>query len=270
MPVPEDVLAYYGLGLEAGRLAQGEGALEFERTKELVQRFLGQRSRIADVGGAFGHYAEWLVEAGHRVDLVDPTPEHIEAARERAGEPPRFAVHRADARELPFEDGEFDAVLLFGPLYHLPERVDRLAALREAARICCPRGLIFAVAISRFAPLLGVVAKGAIVDERIFENVQSELRTGRRVDPERRVSPFPDAYFHLPEELAEEVRAAGLEVEDVYAVEGLGRFLPDLEAHWRDEAMRERILAIARTSETDAHVIACSAHLMAVARTPDA
>src|SRR2546426_4446183 len=107
MTAPDDVLAYYGLGLEAERLKTGEGALELERTKELVQRFLAPGSRVADVGGAFGDYAEWLVAEGHRVELVDPTPEHVEAARTRAGAPPRFGVHLAETRGLPLEDGAY-------------------------------------------------------------------------------------------------------------------------------------------------------------------
>jgi len=45
-------------------------------------------------------------------------------------------------------------VLLFGPLYHLTERADRLRALAEAGRVARPGGPIFVATISRFASLL--------------------------------------------------------------------------------------------------------------------
>ena len=40
-----------------------------------------------------------------------------------------------DARALPLPDESADAVILLGPLYHLPDRTDRLQALAEAGRV---------------------------------------------------------------------------------------------------------------------------------------
>jgi SAM-dependent methyltransferase len=112
----EALVASYSTGLETERLATGVGALEFERTKEIISRYLRPEAAVADVGGATGHYSEWLVGCGHVVDLVEPVPLHVEQARERAGQPPRFRVHLADARSLPFADESMDAVLMLGPL----------------------------------------------------------------------------------------------------------------------------------------------------------
>ncbi len=59
-----------------------------------------------------------------------------------------------DARALDLPDASVDAVLLLGPIYHLPTPADRVAALVEAGRVVRPGGPIFAVAISRWAPRL--------------------------------------------------------------------------------------------------------------------
>jgi len=265
LPTPEDVLFYYGASDEADRLARGVGALEFERTKEIISRFLEPQASVADIGGAVGRYAEWLAQAGHRVELIEPVPLHLELARERAGDPPRFGVHRADARALPFNDQSFDAVLLLGPLYHLGDEHDRAQALREATRVCRRGGLIFAAAISRFAGLLDNLRAGRIRDDQRFANIQAETLTGRRVSAERRMSPFPDAYFHLPSELESELAAAELDVHGVYGVEGLGWLLDDLDAVWEDDDARERILSAARGVESERHVVGLSAHLLGVA-----
>ena len=59
----DDLLAYYALGAEPSRLDTGVGSLEYERTKEIVTRFLLPGSDVADVGGADGRYAAWLAAA---------------------------------------------------------------------------------------------------------------------------------------------------------------------------------------------------------------
>ena len=266
---PEDVLAYYAVGLEDARLSRGSGALERERTQELLARALPPPpAEVADVGGATGVYADFLATAGYCVELVDPVPLHLELARERAGDPERFGVWDADARALPFDDRTFDAVLLLGPLYHLGERSDRLRALAEAVRVARPGAVVAAAAITRYTPLLDTLRRGRAADERVFANVESETETGRRVDPDRRTSPFPDAYFHLPHELEDELRTSGLDVEGVFGIEGPGWLHPGLEEAWGDPVVRERLLWAARLCERDAALLTLSVHLLGVGVKP--
>src|SRR6186713_2494164 len=125
----DDIAAFYAQGLERDRLAAGQGALELARTRLVLERCLpAPPAVIADVGGGPGRYAIWLADRGYDVHLVDPIPLHIEQARtdaERAGVVLASAAV-GDARLLRLPDASVDAVLLFGPLYHLPERADRL------------------------------------------------------------------------------------------------------------------------------------------------
>lgn len=64
---------------------------------------------------------------------------------------PLETVTLDDARALPFAHDSADAVLLFGPLYHLVKRWDRLAVPREARRTLRPGGVLFAASRDRFA-----------------------------------------------------------------------------------------------------------------------
>jgi len=116
---------------EDRRLRVGLGRLELLRTQELIRRHLGPgRRQVLDVGGASGVHAEWLAADGHRVHVVDPVPLHVEQATElgrRSAAP--FTAEVGDARRLAHADGSVDVVLLLGPLYHLVERADRVAAL---------------------------------------------------------------------------------------------------------------------------------------------
>jgi SAM-dependent methyltransferase len=262
----DEVVSYYETGVEAERLARGEGVLEFERTKELILRYLQPHSSVADVGGGVGTYADWLASEGHHVELVEPVREHIDHARRLAGKPPRFGVHLGDARHLPLKAESFDAVMLFGPLYHLGERDDRLTAIREALRVCKADGLIFAAAICRYAGLFKMIRTGALPSESVLENVLDEVRGGRRVPTSRRNSPFPDAYFHLPEELRAELEQGGVLVDGVFGIEGPGVLLTHLETQLEDNQVKERLLRVAREVEADPRLMTVSAHLLAVGR----
>lgn len=113
--------------------------------RELVAPLLDPGSRVIDVGGGTGVHAAWLAAAGHVVTLVDPVPGHVGAASRLEG----VTAVVGDARTLPFDDGTFDAALVFGPLYHLSERADRVRALAEAGRAVRPGGLVLAQVITR-------------------------------------------------------------------------------------------------------------------------
>ncbi len=275
----EEVAAYYSRGLERDRLAGGEGALEFARTQVLLGRFLPPPSAVvADVGGGPGRYAVWLAGRGYRVHLVDPVPLHVEQALAAAGdaatgnaarERPGAALVTAevgDARSLGLADASADAVLLLGPLYHLPERADRLRALGEARRVCRPGGVILAAAISRFASTLDGLRVGYLEDPAFADMAAGDLRDGRHRNPTGDPAYFTTAYFHRPEELRAELLAAGLAVEGLYGIEGPGWILPDLAERWADARRRADLVAVARAVELEPSVIGASAHLLAVAR----
>ncbi|MBA2476870.1 MAG: class I SAM-dependent methyltransferase [Actinobacteria bacterium] len=260
----DKLIEHYSSRPEIDRLTMRSGLLEAARTQELLLRYLPEGATVLDVGGGDGFYAEWLARRGHPVQLLDAVPLHVEEARRRAGQPPLFDAQVGDARRLPFEDGCFDAVLVLGPLYHLVQREERVLALREAARVCAPGGFVLAAAISRLAPALDGIGNGWIVDEHKFETVLLQLAEGASGDRE---PGFPAiSYFHHAEELAQEAREARLDVQGVLGIEGPAGFLPDLETRWGDRVMRERILWLARTLETEPVGLAMSGHLLLVAR----
>jgi ubiquinone/menaquinone biosynthesis C-methylase UbiE len=59
-----------------------------------------------------------------------------------------------DARELSEADESQDAVVLFGPLYHLTEAAGQRQALGEARRVLRPGDRLLAMAVCRYASLL--------------------------------------------------------------------------------------------------------------------
>jgi len=265
-----DIAAFYALGLERDRLLGGQGALEFARTKVLLERYLpAPPAVIADVGGGTGRYAIWLAERGYRVHLVDPVSLHIEQAREAAATRPRVTLASAevgDARALRLADASADAVLLLGPLYHLPERADRLKALAEARRVCRPGGVVLAAAISRFASTLDGLRGGYLEDPVFADIAAGDRREGVHRNPAGDPAYFTTAYFHRPEELAEECSAAGLRHQTTLGIEGAAWLLPDLDARLADQRRRAALLDGLASLEGEPALLGASAHLLAVAR----
>jgi SAM-dependent methyltransferase len=266
-PPDPSLSEHYALGKEQDRLAGARGMLEFERTKELLLRRLPPApSVVADIGGGPGRYALWLAERGHRVEHRDLMPLHVDQLRAVA-DPARVHAAVADARDLDLEDGAVDAVLLLGPIYHLRRRDQRLAALREARRIVRPGGPVFVAAISRWAPRLDGELRA-----RLYRSLPSIREETPRVERSGWLPPlFPGsftAYCHRPGQLRAELRAAGLQVLDLVAVEGLGFVLDDLDQRLADPLDRAVVLDAARALERVPELLGIGPHLLATTIRP--
>jgi SAM-dependent methyltransferase len=267
--VAEEIARYYREAPEKARLTMGPSQLEFARTKEVVLRYLRPApGTVLDIGGAAGAYALWLAERGYQVHLVDAAPRLVEEARRRsaAAAKPIGSCQVADARELPFGNEAADAVLCLGPLYHLTESEERMRALVEAHRVLARGGLLFAAAISRCASALDGLARDLFRDPAFAAIVERDLESGQHRNETKNLDYFTTAYFHRPDELASEGRAAGFRCEAVIGLEGPGWMLADFDARWADARKREDLLRVARALEKEPSAAGVSAHLLAVGR----
>jgi ubiquinone/menaquinone biosynthesis C-methylase UbiE len=268
--LPPEIDSHYAAGLEAGRLTRGSGRLELARTQEILGRVLPPPPAVvADVGGGPGLYAFWLAALGYEVHLYDPVPLHVAQAEEASRARPTHAVVSftvGDARALGRPDSSADAVLLLGPLYHLTDRAERLAALREARRVLRPGGTLVAAAISRFASALDGLRGGYLDDPAFAAIAFRDLTDGQHRNPTGHPAYFTTAFFHHPDELRQEVEEAGLTGVQVLAVEGPAWLLQDFDAHWDHPGRRQRLLDIVRRTEAEPSLLGASAHLLAVAR----
>ncbi|GAG36667.1 unnamed protein product, partial [marine sediment metagenome] len=94
---------------------------------------------------------------------------------------------------------------------------------------------------------------------------EQDLASGQHRNPTGEPEWFTTAYFHHPDELAEEAAGAGLRLVELIGVEGLAAWLPQLEEQWEDPESREAILFSARAIESEPSLRGLSAHLLAVA-----
>lgn len=178
---------------------------------------------ILDCGGGPGRYAIELTQRGYHVTLFDLSPELLMLARERATEAgvTLAGFEEGTAIDLDrFDDGEFDAVLLMGPLYHLLDETKRRQALAEARRVVKPGGPVFAAFIARYA---GHIDAAAGYPERAAEiaDVYRHIATNGVEPPGEAAGGRFVAYFAHPDEIEPLCRAAGLEPIVLLGVEGV-------------------------------------------------
>jgi ubiquinone/menaquinone biosynthesis C-methylase UbiE len=263
---------FYALGLEADRLADGAGLLELVRTQDIVSRMVPPPPGVVlDVGGGPGVYSIWLARRGYEVHLVDPIPLHIAQALHSAHmqpEAPLASARIGDARSLMLGDESVDAVLMLGPLYHLTEAADRSQALAEAVRVLRPGGVLVAAGISRFASTMDGLVRHLFDDPQFVEIANRDMLDGQHRNPSSDPRYFTTAYFHRPEELAEEVATAGVADVRLLGVEGPVWMLPTLTSDCLEPRRRDRLLSALRRLESEPSLVGASAHLVAVARKP--
>ena len=265
----DEVFEFYNNGAEIGRLERGLGIVEFDRSKEIISRYLEGKLRIYDIGGGIGMYSGWLASMGHEVSLIELAPAAVEYAKEHMTTP--YEAMAGDARSIGKPDNSADMVLLMGPLYHLLNKEDRMKALSEAWRVLKDGGILITAGISKFSSAtwaLSVYGNGVdFIDDDIYMNMlEREMSKGEHIRPEEYPYVVANAYFHTIGGLRDEVREAGFEVTESVAVEGCSWITPDIAGKWKDDNRRERILAIIRATEHEETMMGISPHFIVVAR----
>lgn len=99
--------------------------------------------KVLDIGmGGCACMAFYLARKGFDVTGIDRSSHAVHRAREsvkRQRLKGAFSARRADATNLPFDDGAFDVVISFHSLHHIARPN---AALREMFRVCRPGGKV--------------------------------------------------------------------------------------------------------------------------------
>ena len=124
---------FYNKFNEDKRLDHRHGQVEYQTSMRYIHRYLSAGDRIIDIGAGAGRYALALKQEGYDVTAVEYVRPNIGKIKAKDRE---LRVIEASATDLSmFQDEEFDVAILFGPMYHLYSKEDRVRALSEAKRI---------------------------------------------------------------------------------------------------------------------------------------
>ena len=194
--------------------------LEADITWRYLDRHLPPAGRLLEIGFGTGAYTFPLARRGYRitaVDLAEGLLARCKAKADELGLGDRIDFRAGDARTLDgIPRGEFDAVLLMGPLYHLVLEADRMAALRSACTCLKPAGVIFSALISRFAVLGRLIRRDPAWIEH-EEWVRSVMQHGHR--PHDAPRGGFRGYFVRTDEIAPMHEAAGFRTVRIAGVE---------------------------------------------------
>ena len=213
---------------------------------------------VLDVGGGTGGLAVPLASLGHRVTVVDPSPDALAALERRAAEAGLAgAVHgvQGELADLGRGDaglgGPVDLVLCHGVLEQVDDAATALAAL---AGVLHPGGRASVLVANRHAAVVSRALGGH------FAAAQTAL-----ADPRGRwgeADPVPRRYG--PDELVALLAGAGLTVDALHGVRVFTDLVPgslvDLEPG-ATEALRELELAVA--GEPAFRAVAAQLHALA-------
>ena len=110
-------------------------------------RSLPKGAAILDVGCGTGEHLKRALGHGLRAAGLEPAPAMLAAARRGV---PHARIEEGVATNLPFADGEFEAVIMIEVLRYL-DRSDIELALREARRVLRPGGKLLVTLVNRWA-----------------------------------------------------------------------------------------------------------------------
>lgn len=221
----EKVRNYYKIFDEQNRLTNSNsGRLEFEMTMKVLEKFLPAKGAVLDLGGGAGAYSFPLAAKGYEVYLADLSDELIKKAKEfgekQTACPKSYDVINATDLSA-YADGQFDAVILLGPLYHLLEELERNQCVSEVNRVLKAGGVVFAGFIPGLSGSIGVV-------DRYFNHPgQVNAGTLKTVFETGKFSNladvgFQEGYYPSSDELEELFSKNGFEKKLIRSLRGFG------------------------------------------------
>ena len=123
------------------------GRAKIDRLVDDLFGALPKGAAILDVGCGTGEHLKRALGLRLKAAGVEPAPAMLAAARRGV---PEAQIEEGVATSLPFEDGEFDAVIMIEVLRYL-DRSDIEQALREARRVLRPGGKLLVTLVNRWA-----------------------------------------------------------------------------------------------------------------------
>lgn len=177
---------YYNKFNEEKRLNSRYGQVEFITSMKYIHKYLelipGEKKdiKIMDLGAGTGRYSIPLAEEGYDVTAVELVKHNLGRLKQKSS---LVKAYQGNAMKLKrFDDNTFDLTLLFGPMYHLHEREEKLKALSEARRITKPGGYILvAYIMNEYAVISFGIMEGNIARAKqtgMLDDTYHTTRTG--------------------------------------------------------------------------------------------
>ena len=236
------------------------GGVLWTAIQELVEaattRSAGEELRVLDLGGGTGGLAVPVAELGHRVTVVDPSPDALAALNRRAAErgvDDRIRGVQGDAHDLldHVESGTVDIVLCHGVLEVVDDPDEALDTIRAAMH---PSGALSVVVAGRYAAVLAKAMAGHL----------SEARTLLETPPSALTATAARLRRYTPDDVVALLRAHGFRPDRVHAVRVFADLVPSSVFDVEPDASRALLELEEAVAEVSAFAaVAAQLHVVA-------
>jgi ubiquinone/menaquinone biosynthesis C-methylase UbiE len=267
----EKVIQYYSTFDEWNRLSTPEGMLEFKLIHRIIDNHIKIGSKVLDLGGGPGRHTIELAKKGYVMSLGDLSPDLIKIAKEKAkGINNIESIDVVNSVDLTiYKDGYFDAVLCFGPLYHLTDDNDVYRSLIEINRILKPGGQILAIYMPYLSGINGIIERSIRAPEQVDSLVLDEVfKAG--IFHNKVNSGFQEGRLLKSNEIENMMEKAGYIKIQIRSIRGLGYRLEKgiIEKEIQDKKLFDKIIKIIEESSTYSELVDTNGHAIYIGRKP--
>ena len=230
----ENLIIYYNKFNEDKRLTHRHGIVEYTTTMKYIKEYLKKMNnpKIIDVGAGTGKYSVALANEGYDITAVELVKHNLMTLKAKNS---LVKAYLGNATNLTmFKDNSFDMVLLFGPLYHLIDKEDKLKALKEAKRLVKDDGVIL---VSYYMNEYAIITHG-FKDNNILSAIKNkELDENYHVTPKK-----TDLYSMVRlEDIDELNKLSGLKRIKILAQDGPSDYIRPIINKMDDQTFNEYI-----------------------------
>lgn len=243
----EKLSNYYNKFNENKRLDRRHGQVEFLTSMKYIHEYLSNGDKIIDIGAGAGRYSIALKNEDYDVTAVELVKPNIGKIKIND---PELKVIEASATDLSmFEDNEFDVAIMFGPMYHLYSKEDKLKALQEAKRIT-----------KKYIFVTYIMNEYAVIEYAFKDNNYKLIKN--KLDADYHIDDPDGLFFHVRLEDIDELNSkVGLQLIKRFASDGPSDYMRSYINAMDDETFNAFIDYHQKTCERK-ELLGASSHIV--------
>lgn len=212
----ENLINYYNKFNEEKRLTRRRGQVEYLTTMKYIHNYIKPNDKVIELGAGTGKYSITLSNEGYDVTAVELVKHNLKQIEAKSNKVKTILGNATNLKKI--KDNTYDITLIFGPMYHLITKEEKIKALNEAKRITKKDGIIMiAYCMNDYA----IITHG-FIDNNILECIKN-----KEIDSNYHMTPKEtDLYSRLTlSEIDELNKIANLERIKIIASDGSANYI---------------------------------------------